>query len=415
MLCVDAGVHGDEYDGQEAIRRVLAEIDPATLRGTVVGIPCLNTPAFEAAARASGIDHLNLNRIFPGDAEGSYSQRLAATFVEKVIPAVDAVVDLHTGGAYGEIAPLVILQGGYEDLATDIGARRRARAGLEGRQVGRHGPPPRPRGGQARHHHRVRRRHLPRGQRRAAHDSVRNILRSLGMIDGEAELRDTYTTVSGTFARSAAGGFFVAHAEPGETCKEGDLIATIVDHYGNTLEEVSAPQDGIVLWVRRIRTVHPGDEVVIFGEVAGGDPAMSGEPQLTELLIDGKQVPAADGRSFTVLDPSNGTAIAQVALAGKADVDQAVAAARAAFTSPEWAGMRAADRGRILYRIAEAIRYQGERLARLESQDVGKPLRQAKADVEAAARYFEFYAGVADKLGGTTIPLGPGPPRLHRP
>lgn len=70
--------------------------------------------------------------------------------------------------------------------------------------------------------------------------------------------------------------------------------------------------------------------------------------------------------------------------------------------------MRAADRGRILYRIAEAIRHQGERLARLESQDVGKPLRQAKADVEAAARYFEFYAGVADKLGGTTIPLGPG-------
>ncbi|NGO46136.1 aldehyde dehydrogenase family protein [Streptomyces ureilyticus] len=135
---------------------------------------------------------------------------------------------------------------------------------------------------------------------------------------------------------------------------------------------------------------------------------MTGELQLTELLIDGKQVPAADGRFFTVVDPSDGTAIAQVALAGEADVNQAVAAARAAFTSPEWAGMRAADRGRILYRIAEAIRHQGERLARLESQDVGKPLRQAKADVEAAARYFEFYAGVADKLGGTTVPLGPG-------
>ena len=70
---------------------------------------------------------------------------------------------------------------------------------------------------------------------------------------------------------------------------------------------------------------------------------MTAELQLTELLIDGKQVPAADGRSFTVLDPSDGTAIAQVALAGKADVDQAVAAARAAFTAPEWARMRAAS------------------------------------------------------------------------
>lgn len=127
-----------------------------------------------------------------------------------------------------------------------------------------------------------------------------------------------------------------------------------------------------------------------------------------ELLIDGKQVPAADGRTFTVVDPALGDPIAEVSLAGKADVDAAVAAARAAFTAPEWAGMRAADRGRLLYRIAEAIRADGERLARLESLDVGKPLRQARADVEAAARYFEFYAGTADKLGGSTIPLGPG-------
>jgi aldehyde dehydrogenase (NAD+) len=129
---------------------------------------------------------------------------------------------------------------------------------------------------------------------------------------------------------------------------------------------------------------------------------------VTELLIDGKRVPAADGRTFTVVDPALGDPIAEVSLAGKADVDAAVAAARAAFTAPEWAGMRAADRGRLLYRIAEAIRADVERLARLESLDVGKPLKQARADVEAAARYFEFYAGFADKLGGSTIPLGPG-------
>ncbi|WP_112266024.1 aldehyde dehydrogenase family protein [Lentzea terrae] len=129
---------------------------------------------------------------------------------------------------------------------------------------------------------------------------------------------------------------------------------------------------------------------------------------VTELLIDGKRVPAADGRTFTVVDPALGDPIAEVSLAGKADVDAAVVAARAAFTAPEWAGMRAADRGRLLYRIAEAIRADVERLARLESLDVGKPLKQARADVEAAARYFEFYAGFADKLGGSTIPLGPG-------
>ncbi|MEV6539085.1 aldehyde dehydrogenase family protein [Streptomyces sp. NPDC051665] len=134
----------------------------------------------------------------------------------------------------------------------------------------------------------------------------------------------------------------------------------------------------------------------------------SGELPLRELLLDGKQMPAADGRTFTVLDPSNGTALAQVALAGAADVDRAVAAARAAFTAPEWARMRSADRGRLLNRIAQAIRAEAGQLAHLESRDVGKPLAQAKADVEAAARYFEFYAGLVDKLGGSTIPLGPG-------
>lgn len=269
VLCVDAGVHGDEYDGQEAVRRVLAETDPATLCGALVGIPCMNTPAFEAAARTSGLDSLNLNRIFPGDADGSYSLRLASTFVEQVVPAIDALVDLHTGGTFGEIAPLTIVQGGYEDLATGIGLAAGHQLIWKGGKWGgtvRHptlaaGKPAVTieTGGGTYHESNV-------GLHTA---SVRNIMRQLGMTDGEPELRDTYTAVSGTFARSAAGGFFLGHATPGETCKEGDLIARVVDHYGTTLEEVRAPQDGIVLWARRMRTVRPGDEVVIFGEVEG--------------------------------------------------------------------------------------------------------------------------------------------------
>lgn len=269
VLCVDAGVHGDEYDAQQAVRQVLAELDPTTLRGTVVGIPCMNTPAFEAAARASGLDHANLNRIFPGDPEGSFSFRLAATFVDQVVPVIDALVDLHTGGAYGEIAPLTIVQGGYEDLATGIGLAAGHELVWKGGKWGgtvRHptlaaGKPAITieTGGGTYREENVQR-HV---------DSVRNIMRHLGMIDGDVRLRDTYTAVTGTFARAAAGGFFLGHAAPGEQCKEGDLIAQVVDHYGNTLEEIRAQQDGIVLWVRRIRTVRTGDEVVIFGAVEG--------------------------------------------------------------------------------------------------------------------------------------------------
>jgi acyl-CoA reductase-like NAD-dependent aldehyde dehydrogenase len=127
-----------------------------------------------------------------------------------------------------------------------------------------------------------------------------------------------------------------------------------------------------------------------------------------KLLIGGDWTPAADGATFIVLDPARGTPLAEVSRAGSADVDRAVAAARAALAAPEWALMRPAERGRLLLRIASAIRAEADGLALLESRDVGKPLREAKADVEAAARYFEFYGGIADKLGGTTVPLGPG-------
>ncbi|GAB2961124.1 succinylglutamate desuccinylase/aspartoacylase family protein [Saccharothrix stipae] len=269
VLCVDAGVHGDEYDGQQAVRQVLAETDPATLRGTLVGIPCLNTPAFEAAARTSGLDHANLNRIFPGDPDGSYSFRLAAAFVAQVVPAIDALVDLHTGGAYGEIAPLTIVQGGYEDLATGIGLAAGHELIWKGGKWGGTVRHPALAAGKAAITIEVGG-GTYRDRNVETHvDSVRNIMRHLGMIDGAVRLRDSYTVVTGTFARSAAGGFFLAHAEPGEQCEEGDLIGRVVDHYGATLEEVRADWDGIVLWVRRIRTVRPGDEVVIFGAVEG--------------------------------------------------------------------------------------------------------------------------------------------------
>ena len=126
------------------------------------------------------------------------------------------------------------------------------------------------------------------------------------------------------------------------------------------------------------------------------------------LIIDGQKVAAADGGAIDVFDPSTGTMLARVAKATKADVDRAVAAARRALDSNAWGGLPPAERGRILYRIAQAIGERAEELATLESRDNGKPLRQARADVQVAARYFEFYAGVADKIMGTTIPMGPG-------
>jgi acyl-CoA reductase-like NAD-dependent aldehyde dehydrogenase len=126
------------------------------------------------------------------------------------------------------------------------------------------------------------------------------------------------------------------------------------------------------------------------------------------LLIHGERAAAADGGTLDTMDPSSGEPLATVAAATAADIDRAVASARSALDAKEWGGAPPAERGRIMMRIAHAIRERAEELATLESRDNGKPLRQARTDVQVAARYFEFFAGIADKIMGQTIPLGPG-------
>ncbi|HEY6359023.1 MAG TPA: aldehyde dehydrogenase family protein [Vicinamibacterales bacterium] len=126
------------------------------------------------------------------------------------------------------------------------------------------------------------------------------------------------------------------------------------------------------------------------------------------LIINGERAAASDGGTFEVVDPSTGGSLATVAKATSADVSRAVAAAHAALESKAWGGILPAERGRIMQRIAQAIRGRAEELATLESRDNGKPLTQARTDVQVAARYFEFFGGMADKIMGHTIPIGPG-------
>ncbi len=108
-------------------------------------------------------------------------------------------------------------------------------------------------------------------------------------------------------------------------------------------------------------------------------------------------------QTLSLTDPSTGLPIAEIARGRKADIDQAVARAEVALAGP-WGRMSAPERGRILLRIGQEVLAKGEQLARLESLDVGKPLSQARADVQALARYMEFYGGATDKIHGSTIP-----------
>lgn len=121
------------------------------------------------------------------------------------------------------------------------------------------------------------------------------------------------------------------------------------------------------------------------------------------LYIGGKTVPAT--ASSEIFDPATNRVIARVAAGTRDDVDAAVEAAGEAFESPEWRDLDPSKRGRLLWLLGQQVRDHFDELARLESLNVGKPLREAKGDIAYVYKLFEYYAGIADKIEGATIPV----------
>lgn len=137
---------------------------------------------------------------------------------------------------------------------------------------------------------------------------------------------------------------------------------------------------------------------------------MSYETEISQIPLDpyigGRRHRIAGAVTFPSYDPANGKVLSQVPVADEHTVDQAVSSAKDALTG-DWGRTLPAERSRILSRVAQFLRRDAEKIAVIESVDSGKPLREAKGDVETSARYFEYYAGMADKLQGHSIPLGP--------
>ena len=156
-----AGTHGDEYEGQIALARIARTLTPDTITGRVIIVPMANSPAANAGLRNSPIDNLNLNRIFPGDIRGMPTAMIASYIERNLMPMVDIVVDIHSGGnslrylpcatavfhtnaierarrialalAFG--APSVLIQHGFEERNT-TGAARRGGAVRVGTELG---------------------------------------------------------------------------------------------------------------------------------------------------------------------------------------------------------------------------------------------------------------------------------------
>jgi predicted deacylase len=104
-VLLTAGVHGDEYEGQIVLRRLLREIDPLSLAGRIILMPAVNLPAVRAGRRTSPIDGGNMNRAFPGSADGGPTAQIAYWIEAVLLPRCAAALDLHSGGRTAEYVP----------------------------------------------------------------------------------------------------------------------------------------------------------------------------------------------------------------------------------------------------------------------------------------------------------------------
>lgn len=123
-LLVFAGVHGDEYEGVRAIPELMQRAAAIIEHGRLIAVPVCNPPAFAAATRNSPVDGLNLARVFPGDAQGTLSQRIAHTLTTQLIARSDFLIDFHSAGIVSSM-PLLV---GYSAADTPLGRRSAAAA-----------------------------------------------------------------------------------------------------------------------------------------------------------------------------------------------------------------------------------------------------------------------------------------------
>ena len=248
VLGVTAAVHGNELNGVSVIQRLFNEIDTKELRGTIVGIPVANIPAFIRKKRRFN-DGVDLNHIMPGKKNGNVSQVYAFRFVEKVIKHFDFLLDLHTA-SIGRINSYYI----RADMDQSIVKKM---ALLQNADIIVHNPPSDGTLRGAADDLNIPAITLEVGNPniyqkrliRSGVEGVHNVLCHLGMVDDEpVEIdRDTVLCGSSKWIYTDTGGLLTVNAELRQILKKGEKIAELRNVFGTKIKEYYAPEDGIVI------------------------------------------------------------------------------------------------------------------------------------------------------------------------
>ncbi len=265
VVWVNAAIHGDEVVGTEVIRRVLAQLSPKTLRGTLVAVPVVNVLGFMSGDRYLP-DRRDLNRSFPGSARGSLASRIAHLFMTEVVAKCEVGIDLHTGADRRTNLPQI-----RADLDDD---RTRALAEAFGAPVMLHA---RIRDGSLRQAARERGATvlLYEGGEAwrfddfaidAGVDGVRRVLASLGMIDEVPTIEETSVECRDSgWVRARGTGVLHLEVGLGEKVEAGQRLGGLSDTFGRRVRLAHADRDGIVIGLNRAPLVNSGDAIVHIG------------------------------------------------------------------------------------------------------------------------------------------------------
>jgi uncharacterized protein len=277
-IWVDGAIHGDEPEGTLCCHLLDAALDPATMRGAVVLVPVLNVPAFEAAQRGNPLDTFSydLNRIYPGKADGYLTERLASIHSGWLKKVAAYEISLHSGGAHSYLSETIFAT--TEPAAIELAKAMGKDFGLILKSFLPKGSPPAVMFENGKHGITVelggRSATSPKDFYRAAKtlaDGILNLLKCYQVIDGEPTRASRHLTGVQHAMLAPASGMFLAETslEFQKPLKKGDLIARIVDVYGDLQAELRAPVDGLIFGLRALPNVQTGDWCCFYAEIQG--------------------------------------------------------------------------------------------------------------------------------------------------
>ena len=277
-LWVNAAIHGDEPEGTVTCHTLARQVKPESLSGTLVLVPAMNVPAFEAGQRGNPLDTFSydLNRIYPGRAEGYLTERLAWAHAQWMTKVADMEISIHSGGAHSYLSETIFVNEdeksvelakamgrGWGLILSAISPKGNPMAAML--EAGKTGITVELGGRSAT---------SPQEMKRVEAtlvEAILNVMRHYNMLEGEPHAPDFYWKGVQEALLAPASGVFLPADGVGcqRPMKKGDQIAKIVDVWGDTQGELFAPADGMIFGLRALPNVTTGEWCCFYAKLNG--------------------------------------------------------------------------------------------------------------------------------------------------